>query len=99
MAALSTVAAIAAIGASAFSVGKTLTQKGPKAPPAPPELPAAPDATAETRAADEAATKAGIAERQKSAAPGRRGFAGTILTGPSGVQAPAPVAYKTLLGQ
>lgn len=99
MAALSTVAAVTALAASAFSVGSTLTQKGPKAPPALPELPVAPDATAETKAADEAATKAGIAARQKAEAPNRRGFAGTLLTGPAGVQAPAPVAYKSLLGQ
>jgi len=39
------------------------------------------------------------AARQKAAAPGRRGLASTLLTGPAGVQAPAPVAYKTLLGQ
>lgn len=97
MAALTTIAAVAAIASSAFSVGKTLTQKAPAGPGALPDVPKAPDAAADQQAADEAATKAGIAARQKTkAAPG---LSSTILTGPSGVTAPAPVAYKTLLGQ
>lgn len=97
MAALSTIAAIATIGASAFSVGKSLTEKGPKTPTVPDVTPAAPDPNA---AAD--AIAAALSRKKGKAAIGggeKSGRASTLLSGASGLVDRAPTERKTLLGQ
>lgn len=81
------VSATIALGLAGYSAFKSLTDKGPQAP----TLPTAPPPVDTT-----AATAAGVAARQKATAPSNRN--GTLLTGPSGVQAPAATTRKTLLG-
>lgn len=86
-----------ALAAASASLYTTLSQKKPKAPTladAPP-VPAAPDpaiAAAEKEAA--LTRRKGKAVVAGGATPG---FAGTLLTGPSGLATPAAVR-KTLLG-
>lgn len=94
--ALATAAAIAAIAASAFSVAKTATSGSPETP-ALPEIPKAPDPAALAKESDAAARQAASLQRKRAAA--APGLPSTILTGPGGTSTPAPVAYKTLLGQ
>lgn len=71
-----------------MSLGSILGAKAPA--PVAPVTPVAEDPNA-TAAAEEAARL----EREKS----RRGFASTILTGPTGMASTGTSASKTLLGQ
>lgn len=87
------VAAVASLAASAFGIYKTATAKAPETPAAP-VLPPAP--TVDPAADDAKARAAGVLARRRAAA--TPGLGSTMLTGPSGVTTPAPVAYKTLLG-
>lgn len=100
MAALSTIAAIAAIGASAASIGQTLTQKPEKGPSAPPPLPSSPALNPATNEGEAAGIAAQRNLRNKKAAIGGSpsGRASTLLTGASGLSSPAPTERKTLLG-
>lgn len=67
--------------------------------PALPDVPPAPDEQADAAATAKAAEAAARAQRAKAGTAAARGYASTLLTGPSGDSTPAPVAYKTLLGQ
>lgn len=92
MAALTTVAAIAALGTAGASVVKSLSHKKPAVPQLPP-APVPLDMNLQ------AAKAASIAQTRASALAGGQGtHGGTLLTGPSGVLSPAPTAPKTLLG-
>lgn len=84
MAAVSSIVALGLAGVSAY---KALTDKGPEKPALPP-APAPVDTSA--------APAAGVAARKKASVTKAR--SGTLLTGPSGVQTPALVQRKTLLG-
>lgn len=95
MAALTTIAALATITASAFSVGKSLTGGGGSG--SAPGAPAAPSAPG----TDTKAIGAAIAKRRRAAAgAGGIGSAArpTLLSGASGLTAAAPTERKTLLG-
>ena len=87
-------------GASALAGGGDQPQ-APEAPAAAPELPVAPTqakapGTDKTQA-EFATQRARDEERRRAAS--RQGRSNTILTGSLGVQAPAPTARKTLLGE
>ena len=91
MAGVSSAIALGLAGVSAF---KSFTQKAPDAP-AMPSVPSAPKV--DPMAMDVIARQAAATQRRRAAA--TPGLPSTILTGPAGVQPPAPVAYKSLLGQ
>ena len=90
---------MAALTAALFGLAggaayKALTQKGP-AMPSPIAAPTAPVSDPAGDAAF-ARAQAVTARKRASAAPG---IGSTLLTGAQGVTQPAPVAYKSLLGQ
>lgn len=84
----------ALLGLAGGAAYKSLTQKGPDTPTpiAPPAAPVVDPAIADAKARQQAR----IAQARTSRAPG---LSSTLLTGPSGVTAPAPVRQNTLLGQ
>jgi hypothetical protein len=91
MAALSTVASIAAIGASIGTGVKALTMKAPKMSSATlPPPPSGPSKADRRRARD-------LIKLQQMRGKGGSGRASTILTGPQGVTS-EPTTRKTLLG-
>ena len=88
------VSATLALGLAGASLFNSFNQKKPEAPVAP-TAPAAPKV--DPAAMDAVARQAAATQRRRSAA--TPGLPSTILTGPQGVTQPAPVAYKSLLGQ
>lgn len=86
----------ALVGLAAASTISTLRSKGPKAP-TPAELPPPPNVALDAQVADAARTRAETAQRTRAG--GAYGRGATLLTGPGGITAPAPVQRKSLLGQ
>lgn len=97
MAALSTIAALSMIGASAFQIGQSVFGgKDEKTPTAPSALPKAPDPNDAARKQMQAMTN----RKGKAYIPGSAsGRSATLLSGASGLSTPAPTERKTLLGQ